>query len=148
MTRDEIAHALGPGLVRLSAPLVFAKLVVRDTLPNQRVAGRPFVALLQLATPAERLAQVLVQYPGRFPMLGDFHAVRGELAKQYGAPEESHAETDYRGSFPSYWIEAAWRFPTTEIHLRYTDPNADVESGERKRFVIRYSPGAAASYRG
>jgi hypothetical protein len=32
-----------------------------------------------------------------------------------------------------------WCFPTTEIVLRYVDPNAEAYSGQRKDLVIRYS---------
>jgi hypothetical protein len=140
MDRDALARAIGPSLVRLQAPLAYDKLIVRDTLPGQRLAGRPFVVLFQLDAAQETLAQVLVRYRGDFPMLSDFVAVRDLLAKDYGAPQERRAETDYSGSFPSFWIEADWRFPSTEVALSLTDPNARPLSRRRKTLVIRYSP--------
>ena len=139
MSRDELAGAVGAKLVRLRDPLRYDKLIVRETLPNRRIAGRPFVALFQFDA-GERLAQVLLRYRGDFPMLSDFAAVRDALAKDLGAPKERRAETDYSGSFPSFWIEAGWRFPTTEIVLSLTDPNARAFSRRRKTLVVRYSP--------
>ena len=94
MTRDELARAIGPGLVRLPDPLHYDKLIVRET-----------------------------------------------LAKDYGAPTERRAETDYSGSFPSFWIEATWRFPTTVVVLHLTDPKAEAFSRRRKTLIERYSPG-------
>jgi len=140
MDREALARAVGPGLVRLDSPLSYDKLIVRDTLPGQRIAGRPFVLLFQLDSTRETLAQVLVRYRGDYPTLSDFVAVRDLLAKDYGAPHERRAETDGRGSFPSFWIEAEWRFPATEVALSLTDPNANAWSRRRKTLVIRYSP--------
>jgi hypothetical protein len=142
MTRDELARVLGPARASLAPPLEYGELLVRDTLPGQRVANRPFVALFQLDRGSERLAQVLLRYRGDFPMLGDFAAVRDALGKDLGPPQERRAETDHRGSFPSFWIEAAWSFPTTAVVLSLTDPNAQPWSRKRKTLVIRYSPRA------
>jgi hypothetical protein len=142
MSRDELAHAIVAGLVRLDRPLHYEKLIVRDTLPNLRVAGRPFVALFQLDSASERLAQVLLRYRGDFPMLGDFAAVRDALAAELGEPALRRAETDARGAFPSFWIEARWTFRTTHVVLSLTDPNAKPWSRRRKTLVARYSPAA------
>ena len=139
MTRDELARVLGPARATLTPRLEYGELLVRDTLPGQRIAGRPFVALFQIDRENERLAQVLLRYRGDFPMLGDFAAVRDALAKDLGAPQERRAETDHRGSFPSFWIEAGWSFPTTAVVLSLTDPNAQPWSRKRKTLVIRYS---------
>jgi hypothetical protein len=139
MTRDELARVLGPARASLETPLEYGDFLVRDTLPGQRIAGRPFVALFQIERGSERLAQVLLRYRGDFPMLSDFAAVRDALGKDLGAPQERRAETDNRGSFPSFWIEAAWAFPTTAVVLSLTDPNAQPWSRKRKTLVIRYS---------
>jgi hypothetical protein len=144
MSRDEIARVVGTGLVRLTEPLRYDKLIVRETLPNQRLAGRPFVALFQLDPASERLAQVLLRYRGDFPMLSDFTAVRDLLAKDYGKPHERRAETDHSGSFPWFWIEATWRFPTTVVVLSLTDPKAEAFSRRRKIFTLRYAPARAS----
>ena len=135
-----MSAAVGPSLVRLATPLVYGKLVARDTQPGLRLAGRPFVALFQFDPATETLAQVLLRYRGDFPMLSDFAAVRDLLVIQYGAPAERRSETDYSGSFPSFWIEAGWRFPTTAVALSLTDPNAKPVSRRRKTLVLRYSP--------
>jgi hypothetical protein len=127
-------------LTRLETPLRYGRFIVRETLPDQRLAGRPFVVLFQLDPATEALAQVLIRYRGDFPMLSDFVAVRDRLAADYGAPQERRAATDDRGSFPSFWIEAGWRFPTTDVLLSLTDPNADPYSGQRKTLVLRYAP--------
>ncbi|MGH7003821.1 MAG: hypothetical protein ACREIP_07730 [Alphaproteobacteria bacterium] len=142
MSRDALSSAVGPSLVKLATPLTYGRLVVRDTLPGQRIAGRPFVILFQIDPATETLAQVLLRYRGDFPVLSDFVTIRDLLAKDYGAPRESRSETDYSGSFPSFWIEADWRFPTTDIFLSLTDPNADPYSGRRKTLVLRYAPSA------
>ena len=142
MSSEELAQILGPARVRLATPLEYGALIVRDTLPGQRLAGRPFVFLFQLDRATERLAQVLLRYRGDFPMLSDFVAVRDLLAKDLGAPQE-RAETDYRGSFPSFWIEAAWHFPTTDVVMSLVDQNADPYSGQRKTLIVRYTPSAA-----
>ena len=144
MSGDELARVLGPMLVRLATPLQYSEYVVRDTVPGLRLAGRPFVALLQLDRGSERLAQVLLRYRGDFPMLSDFAAVRDLLAKDLGPPAERRAATDYRGSFPSFWIEAGWTFPTTAVVLSLVDQNADALSGQRKTLIVRYSARAAA----
>jgi hypothetical protein len=140
MTSEELARVLGPARVRLAAPLEYGALIVRDTLPGQRFAGRPFVALFQLDRASERLAQVLLRYRGDFPMLSDFAAVRDLLAKDYGPPQERRASTDYSGTFPSFWIEAGWKFPTTEVVVSLVDQNADPFSAQRKTLLVRYSP--------
>jgi len=140
MSSEELAKALGPARVRLATPLIYRRLIVRDTLPNQRLAGRPFVALFQIDPDSERLAQVLLRYRGDFPMLSDFVAVRDLLAKDYGAPQERRAETDYRGDIPWFLIEAAWRFPSTEVVVSLMDQNADPYSGQRKTLLVRYTP--------
>lgn len=140
MSSDELARVLGPRRARLPAPLDFKDYVVRDTVPGLRLAGRPFVALLQLDRKTERLAQVLLRYRGDFPMLFDFAAVRDLLAKDLGSPTERRAETDNRGSFPSFWIEAAWTFPTTAVLLSLVDQNAEPFSGQRKTLLVRYTP--------
>lgn len=140
MSRGELARVLGAARSQLAAPLEYGALIVRDTLPNQRIAGRPFVALFQLDRASERLAQVLLRYRGDYPMLGDFAAVRDVLAKDLGAPHERRAETDERGSFPSFWIEAEWSFPTTAVVLALTDPNAQPWSRRRKTLTVRYTP--------
>ncbi len=139
MSGDELARVLGPRRKRLDAPLQYGAYVVRDTVPGLRLAGRPFVALLQLERQSERLAQVLLRYRGDFPMLSDFAAVRDLLAAELGPPQERRAETDRRGSFPSFWIEAGWTFPTTVVVLTLVDQNADPFSGQRKTLVVRYS---------
>lgn len=146
MNRDELARVIGPGLTRLAVPLEYDRLIVRETLPNQHIAGRPFVALFQLDA-NERLAQVLLRYRGDFPMLSDFAAVRDTLAKDLGAPKVRRAETDYSGSFPSFWIEAGWTFPTTVVVLSLTDPNAKPWSRRRKPLILRYSPGPGRTER-
>ena len=140
MSRADLARMLGAARVELAAPLEYGALIVRDTLPGQRIAGRPFVALFQIDRANERLAQVLLRYRGDFPMLGDFAAVRDTLAKDFGAPHERRAETDARGSFPSFWIEAEWSFPTTAVVLALTDPNAQPWSRRRKTLTLRYTP--------
>lgn len=140
MSGEELARVLGPRRVRLAAPLRYGAYIVRDTVPGLRLAGRPFVALLQLDERGERLAQVLLRYPGDFPMLSDFAAVRDRLAAELGPPQERRAETDYRGTFPSFWIEAGWTFPTTAVVLSLVDQNADPFSGQRKTLILRYSP--------
>ena len=142
MSSEELAPILGPGHVRLATPLEYGALIVRDTLPGQRLAGRPFVFLFQLDRATERLAQVLLRYRGDFPMLSDFVAVRDLLAKELGAPQERRGETEYRGTIPWFWIEALWRFPTTEVVLSLVDQNADPYSGQRKTLIVRYSPAA------
>jgi hypothetical protein len=139
MSGDELARVLGPRRKRLATPLHYASFVVHDTVPGLRLAGRPFVALLQLDRQSERLAQVLLRYRGDFPMLSDFAAVRDLLAADLGPPQERRAETDHRGSFPSFWIEAGWTFPTTAVVLSHVDQNADPFSGQRKTLVVRYS---------
>ncbi len=138
MTGDEIGRALGTRLKRLTAPLRYNEYFVRETVPGLRVAGRPFIALLQLDQRGERLAQVLLRYPGDFPMLSDFVAVREALAAELGAPAERRAETDYRGDIPSFWIEAEWIFPSTPVVLSLVDRNADPFSGQRKTLTVRY----------
>jgi hypothetical protein len=144
MSRDELARVLGSRRAHLAAPLDYNQLVVRDTVPGLRLAGRPFVALLQLDRQTERLAQVLLRYRGDFPMLSDFVAVRDLLAKDLGAPAERRAETDYRGSIPSFWIEAGWTFPSTAVVLALVDQNADPYSGQRKTLTVRYTGRRAA----
>lgn len=139
MSGEEIAGVLGSRRVRLGTPLRYAGLIVRDTVPGLRLAGRPFVALLQLDGRSERLAQVLLRYRGDFPMLSDFAAVRDVLAAELGAPRERRAETDRRGSFPSFWIEAIWMFPSSVVAVALVDPNADPFSGRRKTLTVRYS---------
>jgi hypothetical protein len=139
MSADDLARVLGPRRVPLAKPLQYNEYVVRDTVPGLRLAGRPFVALMQLDRRTERLAQVLLRYRGDFPMLSDFVAVRDLLAKDLGPPAERRAETDYRGSFPSFWIEAGWTFPTTAVVLSLVDQNADPFSGQRKTLVVRYT---------
>lgn len=139
MSGDDLARVLGARRVRLAAPLRYNEYVVHDTVPGLRIAGRPFVALLQLDRRDARLAQVLLRYRGDFPMLSDFVAVRDLLAAELGAPTERRAETDYRGSFPSFWIEAGWTFPSTVVVLSLVDQNADPFSGQRKTLTIRYS---------
>ncbi len=140
MSGEELARVLGARRVRLATPLRYGAYVVRDTVPGLRLAGRPFVALLQLDERSQRLAQVLLRYRGDFPMLSDFAAVRDLLAAELGPPQERRAETDYRGTFPSFWIEAGWTFPTTVVALSLVDQNADPFSGQRKTLIVRYSP--------
>jgi hypothetical protein len=144
MSGDELARVLGPSRRRLATPLHYNEYVVRDTVPGLRLAGRPFVALLQLDRKSERLAQVLLRYRGDFPMLSDFAAVRDLLAQDLGAPAERRAEMDYRGSIPSFWIEAGWTFPTTAVVLALVDQNADPFSGKRKTLIVRYTARATA----
>jgi hypothetical protein len=139
MSENELARVLGRRSARLTSPLDYKELVVRATVPGLRLAGRPFVALLQLDRKTGRLAQVLLRYRGDFPMLSDFVAVRDLLAADLGAPAERRAETDYRGSIPSFWIEAGWTFPTTAVVLALVDQNADPFSGQRKTLTVRYS---------
>lgn len=139
MSREDLARVLGPRRRALAAPLRYGEYIVRDTVPGLRLAGRPFVALLQLDRGSERLAQVLLRYRGDFPMLSDFAAVREVLAAQFGAPHERRAETDDRGSFPSFWIEARWTFPSTAVVLALVDPNADPYSSQRKTLIVRYT---------
>lgn len=62
MSEDELARVLGPRRMRLPTPLRYGSYVVRDTMPGLRLAGRPFVALLQLDARTQRLAQVLLRY--------------------------------------------------------------------------------------
>lgn len=140
MSRAELAAAIGPSLVSLKTPLIYGKLVARDTLPGLRLAGRPFVAIFQLDPATEALAQVLLRYRGDFPMPADFIAVRDLLKAEYGPPGERRNERDYSGSFPSFRLESRWRFPSTEIALSLTDPDAEPLSGRRKTLVARYSP--------
>jgi hypothetical protein len=144
MSRDALRRVLGPARTELATPLEYGALIVRDTLPGQRIARRPFVALFQLDRESQRLAQVLLRYRGDYPMLSDFAAVRDELARELGAPHERRAETDERGTFPAFWIEAAWDFPTTAVVLSLTDPNAQPWSRKRKTLVVRYTPRAPA----
>ncbi len=144
MNRAELAAAFGNRLVQLDVALAFDRLVVRDSIPDQRIAGRPMIALFQLDPRSERLAQVLLRYPGDYPMLSDFVALRDEIGRELGPPQQRLAETDYSGSFPSFWIEAIWRFATTEVYLSLVDPNAKPWSRRRKRLTLRYSPGVLA----
>ena len=139
MSESELARVLARRSVRLAAALDYKEFVVRATVPGLRLAGRPFVALLQLDRRTERLAQVLLRYRGDFPMLSDFVALRDLLAKDLGPPAERRAETDYRGSIPSFWIEAGWTFPTTAVVLALVDQNADPFSGQRKTLTVRYT---------
>jgi hypothetical protein len=139
MSSDELARVFGPSRAHLERPLAYNEFIVRDTVSGLRIANRPFVALLQLDRRTERLAQVLLRYRGDFPMLSDFAAVRDALAEDLGAPTERRAETDHRGSFPSFWIEAAWTFPTTVVVVSLTDPNAKPWSRQRKTLVVRYT---------
>ena len=140
MSRAELGAALGASLVSLKTPLVYGKFVARDTLPGLRLAGRPFVAIFQFDPSIERLAQVLLRYRGDFPMPADFIALRDLLAAEYGPPAERRNEKDYSGSFPSFRLESRWRFPSTEIALSLTDPDAEPLSGRRKTLVARYWP--------
>lgn len=140
MSRAELAAAVGPAIVWLKTPLVYGKLVASATLPALRIAGRPFVAIFQFDPATERLAQVLLRYRGDFPMPADFIAVRDLFAAEYGPPAERRNEKDYSGSFPSFRLEARWRFPSTEIALSLTDPDAEPLSGRRKTLVARYWP--------
>lgn len=139
MNGDEIARVLGPRRVRLATPLLYGAYIVRDTVRGLRLAGRPFVALLQLDGRSERLAQVLLRYRGDFPMLSDFAAVRDLLTAELGPTQQRRAETDGRGTFPSFWIEAEWTFPSTAVVLSLVDQNADPFSGQRKTLLVRYS---------
>lgn len=139
MSEKELARVLGQRSARLPSPLDYKEFVVRATVPGLRLAGRPFVALLQLDRKTERLAQVLLRYRGDFPMLSDFVALHDLLAADLGAPAERRAETDYRGSIPSFWIEAGWTFPTTAVVLSLVDQNADPFSGQRKTLTVRYT---------
>jgi len=140
MNRAALISAVGPSVVSLNTPLIYGKLVARDTLPGLRLAGRPFVAIFQLDSATETLAQVLLRYRGDFPMPADFIAVRDLLVAEYGPPPERRNEKDYSGSFPSFRLESRWRFPSTEIALSLTDPDAEPLSGRRKTLVARYWP--------
>jgi hypothetical protein len=143
MTEAELAAAFGDAIRRLDKPLDYNRLEVRQTIPRITLAGRPFIVLFQRDRASGRLAQVLVQYRGRNPTHTDSIAVFDALKDELGAPARQGRESDYSGSFPSYSVGWSWRFATTSVRLRYSDPNAEPYSGVRKELLVRYFPTAA-----
>jgi hypothetical protein len=139
MSRTELASAFGDIVRPVPVPLNYSGLRALDMIPRIDVAGRSFVVLFQYEEARDRLAQVLVDFRGSQPTHGDFSAVFKSLTNDLGAPTDGKAETDDSGSFPSLSVEREWRFPTTIVRLRYTDPNAEAFSGVRKELVIRYT---------
>lgn len=140
MTAAEIAAAFGGDLRAVEPPMVFGPLVARQVVPRVTVAGRPFLAFLQLDPASGRLAQVLLRYRGRNPTHGDFEAVAVALTAELGPPAAADATRDYSGSFPSFAVARAWRLATTSVTLSYQDPNGEPYSGVRKGLAIRYAP--------
>ncbi|MSO65874.1 MAG: hypothetical protein EXQ85_08790 [Alphaproteobacteria bacterium] len=98
-----------------------------------------FLVLFQLTPGNEGLVQVLMLYRGSRPTQGDFIAVLAALEDQSGPAQGRTIDSDYTASFPSFSTERRWQFPTTQVHLRYTDPNMEPLSRVRKELVLRYS---------
>lgn len=143
MTADELAAAFGGDLRPVEPPMVFGPLIARQVVPRVAVAGRPFIAFLQLDAKTGRLSQVLLRYRGRNPTHSDCEAVAAALTSALGAPSGSDSASDYSGSFPSFAVSREWRLPTTAVTLGYQDPNAKPYSGVRKELTIRYRPAGA-----
>jgi hypothetical protein len=140
MTRAELATAFGDRVTALARPLDYGKFVARDMIREVRIAGRPFVALLQLDRRSDRLAQVLLRFPGRFPTFADYRAVRLALEAELGSPARVRPETDYSGTFAAASIEVDWRLAKTHVRLRYTDAHGGVYRLQRKELIVRYYP--------
>ena len=143
MTAAELEAAFRGEIKPAERGLDYNRLVVRQTIPRATVAGRPFIVLFQLDRKSGRLAQILLQFRGRRPTHTDSVAVLQALEAELGRPLDGRHESDYSGSFPSFSVEWLWRFKTTSVRLRYTDPNADPNSRPRKELLIRWFPTAA-----
>lgn len=139
MSGEDLAQAFQGTLEPVGGQLDFNNYVVRQRIIRTEIGGRPFVVLFQLEKNSEKLKQVLLQYRGSRPMHTDYVEVGKALTAELGAPSRARGQGDYSGSFPSYTTEMRWCFPTTEIVLRYVDPNSEAYSGQRKDLVIRYS---------
>lgn len=139
MSGEDLAQTFKGTLEPVGGQLDFNNYVVRQRIIRTEIGGRPFVVLFQLDKSSEKLKQVLLQFRGSRPMHTDYVEVGKALAAELGAPSRAKGQGDYSGSFPSSTSELRWCFPTTEIVLRYVDPNAEAYSGQRKDLVIRYS---------
>lgn len=139
MSGEDLAQAFKGTLEPVGGQLDFNNYVVRQRIIRTEIGGRPFVVLFQLDKNSEKLRQVLLQFRGSRPMHTDYVDVGKALTAELGAPSLARGRGDYSGSFPSSTSEMRWCFPTTEIVLRYVDPNAEAYSGQRKDLVIRYS---------
>ncbi len=139
MSGADIAQTFKGTLEPVGGQLEFNNYVVRQRIIRTEIGGRPFVVLFQLDKTSEKLKQVLLQFRGSRPMHTDYVEVGKALTAELGAPSRAKGQGDYSGSFPSSTSEMRWCFPTTEIVLRYVDPNAEAYSGQRKDLVIRYS---------
>lgn len=139
MSGEDLAQTFKGTLEPVGGTLEFNNYVVRQRIVRVDISGRPFVVLFQLEKESEKLKQVLLQFRGTRPMHTDFVEVGKALTRELGAPARARGQGDYSGSFPSYATEMRWCFPTTEIVLRYIDPNAEAGSGQRKDLVVRYT---------
>lgn len=139
MSGEDLAQTFKGTLEPVGGALEFNNYVVRQRIIRTDIGGRPFVALFQLDKESEKLKQVLLQYRGSRPMHTDYVEVGKALTAELGAPSRARGRGDYSGSFPSFTTEMRWCFPSTEIVLRYVDPNSEAYSGQRKDLVIRYS---------
>jgi hypothetical protein len=139
MSGEDLAQTFKGTLEPVGGALEFNNYVVRQRIIRTEIGGRPFVVLFQLDKDSEKLKQVLLQYRGSRPMHTDYVEVGKALAAELGAPSRARGQGDYSGSFPSSTSEMRWCFPSTEIVLRYVDPNSEAYSGQRKDLVIRYS---------
>lgn len=142
MSHDQVAAAIGGDLVPVKAKLDYDRLDAADIVPRVDLAGRPFAALFQYEPVPGRLRQILLIHRGSQPIPADFVAVLAALTAELGPPA---AAADKSGLHPSFSVEREWRFPSTRIHLRYTDPDATPFSGVRKELITRYSDARAAS---
>lgn len=140
MTAAELGAAFGSDLRAVEPSMVFGPFIARQVVPRVAVAGRPFLAFLQLDASNERLAQVLLRYRGRNPTHSDFAALAAALTAALGPPSGGDSARDYSGSFPSFAVSREWRLPTTTVTLAYQDPNAEPYSAVRKDLTIRYAP--------
>jgi hypothetical protein len=139
MSGEDLAQTFKGTLEPVGATLEYNQYVVKQRIMRVDIAGRPFVVLFQLDKSSEKLKQVLLQFRGSRPMHTDYVEVGKALTAEFGAPAKTRGTGDYSGSFPSYATEMRWCFPTTEIVLRYIDPNAEAGSGVRKDLLIRYT---------
>ena len=139
MTGEDLAQTFKSTLEPTRGTLEYNNYVVKQRIVRVDIGGRPFVVLFQLDKQSEKLKQVLLQFRGSRPMHTDYVEVGKALTAEFGPPAKARGQGDYSGSFPSYATEMRWCFPTTEIFLRYIDPNAEAGSGVRKDLVIRYT---------
>jgi hypothetical protein len=139
MSGQDLAQTFKGTLEPVGGALEFNNYVVRQRIIRTEIGGRPFVVLFQLDKESEKLKQVLLQYRGSRPMHTDYVEVGKALIAELGAPSRARGQGDYSGSFPSSTSEMRWCFPSTQVVLRYIDPNSEAYSGQRKDLVIRYS---------